>query len=272
MFYYWNSGIWLNLQEVDSQDLRMTYSIRYYVGPLDGTASEHDCYILLHTNQPPGQFPMKKTTRISNELQARAIQWKGLVNFAWRKSFATCNITDDAPSATVFSTRGGRLELPRVSLDNMNEVQQTISAHLQGPVTKETAEEAHVYVCTHGERDCRCGSMGRLVVDALEKELEKRLAQDPAGPFSHIKIGEVGHIGGHKHAANLLIFPHGEWLGQLRPEDAPQLLERIGNITISPATPQQLPDWGNHWRGRMGLQKQEQKDLWKAYLERQNPS
>ncbi|PPR03719.1 hypothetical protein CVT24_007394 [Panaeolus cyanescens] len=207
---------------------------------------------------------MKQATRISSELQARAIQWKGLVNFAWRKSFAGQAIRDDAPSATVYSMTGGRLEIPRISMDNINEVQQTISSYLKGPLTAQTSEEAHIYVCTHRERDCRCGSMGRLVVDALEKELETRLAQDPTGPFSRIKIGEVGHVGGHKHAANMLVFPHGEWLGQLRPRDASFILDRIVSAPFSPASPDQLPDWGNHWRGRMGLQKQTQKDLWKV--------
>ncbi|KAI0628520.1 hypothetical protein C8Q77DRAFT_1035683, partial [Trametes polyzona] len=51
----------------------------------------------------------------------------------------------------------------------------------------------HLYVCTHGARDCRCGEGGGEVRRALRRELAKRGlgAED-------VVLGEVAHVGGHK--------------------------------------------------------------------------
>jgi hypothetical protein len=172
---------------------------QYFDGQLEPNAPIHKCYILLHSSRPPTDFPSVYKTPLSQELQARATQWGGLVNFAWSSDDHQHQDADaDEQAATVFSHRGGRLELPHVSLHNVDAVGAAIERHVQGPPTSATQNEAHFYVCTHGARDCRCGQRGLAVYDALVASVARARERDPAGPAAHIKVGAVGHVGGHK--------------------------------------------------------------------------
>ncbi|KAF5310073.1 hypothetical protein D9619_010335 [Psilocybe cf. subviscida] len=232
---------------------------QYHEGPIETSAPVHTAYVLLHAPRPPAEFPTKYNTRLSLELAMRAKKWGATVNFSWLDAQTALGATEERQSATVFSERGGRLEIPHVSLQNLNEVEAAISEHVQRSAPTElTPEEVHIYVCTHGARDCRCGERGKEVVEAL-----RRSVTDP-----RIKIGEVGHVGGHKWAANLLVFPQGEWLGLVKPEDVPSINSWATNALEQGARPLRLsdpPSFPAHWRGRMGLSKEEQKDLLAKY-------
>ncbi|KAF8962119.1 Sucrase/ferredoxin-like-domain-containing protein, partial [Flammula alnicola] len=226
-------------------------------------APHHNCYILLHALQPPGAFPSVYHTPLSLEVQRRASKWGGLVNFSW---FGEKSRSGDSEgqAATVFSHLGGRLEIPLISLENVDEVERTIQGHLSGPPTELTSREAHIYVCTHGARDCRCGIRGRQVFEALLETVRIARDRNPHGPAAHIKVGEVGHVGGHRYAANVLIFPQGEWLGLIKPEDAPEIIVGACEALeqgVKPLGLAEMPFLTSHWRGRMGLTKQEQKEL-----------
>jgi len=148
-------------------------------------------YVFLHSQDPPAAFPVKISTAIQRELQLRTLKLGTIVNFAWT---GEPPVSDGAKTAaTVFSVSGGRLEIPEVSMENINEVEASLKAHTQrDSVTQETHQEIHFYVCTHGARDCRCGQQGGLVVRLLKEEVERR----DMGHF--LKVREVGHVGGHK--------------------------------------------------------------------------
>ena len=134
----------------------------------------------------------------------------------------------------------------------------------------------HLYVCTHGARDCRCGNTGGAVYEALRIEVAKR------GLTDQVLVGSVGHVGGHKYAANILVYPHGDWcvkpsfrshqaewtipaaeslrLGTVHESDVPNVLDGVlrrhselkeYHASLSPLCPK-------FWRGRMGLSKDEQ--------------
>ncbi|KAF5354258.1 hypothetical protein D9756_007068 [Leucocoprinus leucothites] len=156
---------------------------------------------------------------------------------------------------------GGRLEIPEVSLANMDDVEASLKSHIKREyVTPETHEEAHLYVCTHGARDCRCGEHGGMVARLLKEEVERR-------NIGHrLKIREVGHVGGHKYAANVLVYPHGEWLGQVKAGDVPQVIDSILAQPTRPFTDQDQPIIPIHWRGRMGIGKDEQISFFENYL------
>ncbi|EJD07803.1 uncharacterized protein FOMMEDRAFT_25078 [Fomitiporia mediterranea MF3/22] len=194
--------------------------------------------------------------------------------------------------------------------------------------------EAFLFVCTHAARDCRCGDQGNAFVDALREELNKRQHSTNLGKdeldkdqsefvrgleavceefigegdaqgekkaremldavWSRIRIGEVGHVGGHKYAANLLAFPFGDWLGNLTPAHAPLVLDAIasrllllqmlesrkfdnragqsgsdvngdGKVNVVEALSVPLILDPTIWRGRMGLSKDEQTMLFERY-------
>ena len=183
--------------------------------PMHAKIAPHTCYIFLHDTSRPTDFPTRKSTQLQRYLQLRASKWGGIVNWTYvpESPVVESPYSKDAETraATVFSMLGGRLEIPRLSLENLDEVEERLKAHLQGPLTPDTFEEAHIYVCTHGARDCRCGHIGGDVVAALEQELKKRREEDPGSLASRVTVRETAHVGGHKFAANALVFPHGEW-------------------------------------------------------------
>jgi len=61
------------------------------------------------------------------------------------------------------------------------------------------ATKTHIYVCTHASRDCRCGELGEPLYGELVDEINRR------GETS-IQVSRIAHIGGHIHAANILVY------------------------------------------------------------------
>ncbi|KAF8799809.1 hypothetical protein BYT27DRAFT_7119436 [Phlegmacium glaucopus] len=246
-------------------------------GPIHSTIIPHKCYILLHSSRPISEFPARWNTTIQRTLQLRASRWGGLVNFSWYgPPSVAANALDDGGEdavqakkqpATAFTAAGGRLEIPDITLENMDQVEQKIKDHLNGPLSKDTSDEIHLYVCTHGARDCRCGTRGSLLVNALREEKANYQRLYPESLAKRIKIGEVSHVGGHKYAANLLMFPHGEWLGLLTAEDAPRVIHEVCRQEVRPRAIERPPLMARNWRGRMGLSKAESIELWNSYIE-----
>ncbi|KAI9358324.1 Sucrase/ferredoxin-like-domain-containing protein [Zopfochytrium polystomum] len=105
--------------------------------------------------------------------------------------------------------------------------------------------ETHVVVCTHNAVDCRCGEHGTTVYKAFVDEIEKR------GLAASVKVHKSTHVGGHAFAANAIIYPSGDWYGNLRAADVPALLDAAvaagGGSTTSPRV-----HWPR-WRGRHTL-------------------
>jgi len=179
----------------------------YHEGPLEA-APYRRCYIFLNASDPPPKFPKVFQTPISRELVKRSMEWGcGFsVNFSWMEHFASAK-----QPATVYSHLGGRLDIPDVSLENMDGIEQQILNYIDSPPTMPTSRNVDLYVCTHAARDCRCGERGQQVYDALLRAVQHERHQDPSSFANDIRIGAVGHLGGHQYAANVLIFPHGEW-------------------------------------------------------------
>lgn len=78
----------------------------------------------------------------------------------------------------------------------------------------------HILVCNHGARDARCGACGPLVAKALEEAIAERGLED-------VHVHRSSHVGGHRFAGNVLIYPGGAWYGYVRPEDAGTLLDHV---------------------------------------------
>jgi hypothetical protein len=89
-----------------------------------------------------------------------------------------------------------------------------------------------------------------------------------------------------RHAANLLIYPHGEWyvtsrayceiariytkknrLGNLTPDSIPGVLDAILRRPPIPTNATEPPLSLSHWRGRMGLNKDEQVQLYDSFAQ-----
>lgn len=173
--------------------------------PLYGTVASHRSYIFLRASEPPSEFPSRMSTAIQRALMLKSLKWGGIVNFSWNGPKESSS-SDAYTSATAFSIAGGRLDIPRISLENVDEVEDSLRKHLEGPLVKSTAEEIQLYVCTHGARDCRCGDVGGRVVKALREEVQRRTETDPHGLVSRVKVGEVGHVGGHQLSGIIVLL------------------------------------------------------------------
>ncbi|KAK2464881.1 hypothetical protein APHAL10511_002957 [Amanita phalloides] len=192
---------------------------------LRGTVQPHNALILLHSACPPPTFPARgPVSQVSKRLQLAAIKWGGVVNWVYDQTMVASEREDpvdmsdgECYSATLFS-KHGRRQFPGISVDNVDEVGEAMRRiavdDLNGSDLGDRERSDNVVqllVCTHMARDCRCGERGGAFVQRLLEEVER--AQTCYGNTLKctLKIGEVGHVGGHQHAPNLLIYPYGDW-------------------------------------------------------------
>ncbi|KAJ8076952.1 hypothetical protein PM082_001375 [Marasmius tenuissimus] len=235
-------------------------------GTIAGTAPSYRCYVFLHSSIPPSAFPAKFMTPLQRELQLRVLQWGGFVNWAYYGPDSsgvdpTQGHGDATLTATAFTSFGERINVPELSRSTLDEVDGTLRRRVEQPSRKMSMDQIHLLVCTHMARDCRCGDLGGAYVRALRAEVEKRKKQDDQ-LYSRVKIGEVGHVGQHKFAPNMLVYPRGDWLGQLSIDNIPETLESIIRTSISTPSPSQIDFPKKNWRGRMALSKEEQLELY----------
>lgn len=107
-----------------------------------------------------------------------------------------------------------------------------------------TRDDPLILTCTHGRRDACCAVFGRSVAQALE---------DRFGDW----VWETTHTGGHRFAANVVLFPSGIVLGRLRPEVAPGVVADALDGTLRL----------EHFRGRTADDAWEQAAEWWARRE-----
>jgi hypothetical protein len=121
-----------------------------------------------------------------------------------------------------------------------------ICAHLR----HETISQKYVFVCTHLARDARCGQCGPELARRFTTELTERdLSQQ-------VTVRHSSHVGGHRFAGIVLIYPAGTWYGYVTPNDVPMIIDQhlIGGQAIK-----------SLWRGQMGLSPQEQQAKFNAW-------
>jgi len=179
---------------------------------LTGMVPFHKAYIILHGQHSPRTFPSRLASPLIVALRQRALRWSALVNVAWvapNGSRRVPNVSEDETDGTetysllAFARDRQRLRIPSVSMDNFEDTCTQLSGYTERPSTSTGVVDPdglHLYVCTHGARDCRCGEWGSKVADALREEVFKRRQTDLTGKYSRIVLGEVGHVGGHQSA------------------------------------------------------------------------
>jgi len=101
-----------------------------------------------------------------------------------------------------------------------------------------------VLVCTHGTRDKRCGRSGPQVVEKIQEIIDDR------GLHDKIKVLGSSHIGGHKYAGVVTVYPQGDWYGY------------VAGRNVEPVIDSYVKEHHIHtdlWRGKMGMDKNEQR-------------
>lgn len=84
-------------------------------------------------------------------------------------------------------------------------------------VPHETVDARWVLVCVHGKRDERCGRCGPPVLLALRRACEEEGLTD-------VRVEGSSHVGGHKYAGNVIVYPEGTWYGYVAPDDASRIV------------------------------------------------
>ena len=163
---------------------------------LAGTAPFHDYYVMLHSRNPPREFPKVVSSSVQKALQLGLTPSNGLVNFSWSPqqspSPLSSSFDEEVYSATAFSKAGRVIALEGLSLSNVQQAVQQITNPNSTVRPIDAAQPLYIYVCTHAARDCRCGDTGGLVAAAFRREIDQRRLT------SVVKLGETGHVGGHK--------------------------------------------------------------------------
>ncbi|KIL60191.1 hypothetical protein M378DRAFT_1064520 [Amanita muscaria Koide BX008] len=229
---------------------------------LRGTVQPRDAYILLHTPPINPHRPRGPESQVHKRLQVAALKWGGDV---------------ENYSATVFS-KNGRLEIPQVTLSNMEQVEERIRQFAIRDYHSSSAEdsgignepdEVHILICTHMARDCRGGVRGGAFARTVHEEIVQRgLFLGDGEKKVKLRLGEVGHVGGHQYAPNVLIYPFGDWYGVLAPEQVSTILDELSvaveSCGVRPLGKTERPlltSVKDHWRGQMGMSKEEQASL-----------
>ncbi|CEQ41980.1 SPOSA6832_03762 [Sporobolomyces salmonicolor] len=244
--------------------------------PLIGSAPYYPRHLVIHTPHPSSSWPshLESTSRLYKELGKR---WAGHPELSklgfgvtdggkateekgaeWSPERTKFDEPPEGPeevySATVYpdfltipgfslstlpSFESRFLSLPPASAPPLADIPLSAAA----PPTGRT----HIFVCTHGSRDCRCGDLGEPLYQALLKEVSRRkLGGELKDGEDGVRLARIAHIGGHKWAGNALVYREGagcDWYGLLRDSDASTLLDY--------ATSRSLTPWYSRWRGRL---------------------
>lgn len=115
----------------------------------------------------------------------------------------------------------------------------SLKSYLESPPLPAQTKKikSSILVCTHSERDCRCGERGTRFHQSLVKN-----------KLDSVEIIKTSHIGGHKHAPNVIVYPSGDWFGL---NGAEELERRFDELL-------QAGSKSDYWRGRIGLTKEQQ--------------
>ncbi|CUS21683.1 LAQU0S03e08284g1_1 [Lachancea quebecensis] len=104
---------------------------------------------------------------------------------------------------------------------------------------EEAKEQAFVFLCSHKTRDKRCGITAPILQKGFFRELQEHdLYRDPSDfRPGGCNVAFVNHLGGHKFAANVLIYLRRShsliWLGRVTPKHIPVIV----NTMIVPEKP-----------------------------------
>jgi len=175
-----------------------------------GTASTVRSWLLLEDPGPWGRDALldaRLPERVGLELQ-RTCAAAGVRPLLIRRTSSNPSV---GQGLTCFAIRSGP-ERPWIERTRLTNVGDALDLDLPAlgrgePPGFEPVEGPLFLVCTHGRRDVCCAERGRPLAQAL------------AAAFPE-PTWESSHVGGDRFAGNVVAFPHGLYLGRVRPDEA----------------------------------------------------
>lgn len=155
-----------------------------------------------------------------------------------------------SPSSPSLALRGlKKADVPLLvhALAHHDDYLSVLPSTLPPHVTIQPLPGKDLFVCAHAARDKRCHQCGPPLVGWLNEQKKEAKGRE------EIRVWPSSHVGGHVHAANVLVFPGGDWYGLVNePEKAAAVLAGGGEGG---------PELKKLWRGRMGLNEIQQEEL-----------
>ncbi len=184
--------------------------------PLFGTAPTSAAWMLVESEGPWGADALMESSippEVAAELSRRS-KAHGFRVLLLRRNAGTPD--GDTRSCFLVRSAQGQTWMERMDVDSpaaLLDVDPETLSRPDPPGLGETTGPLWA-VCTHGRRDPCCAEYGRRLVRLgfHEQSLQECL-------------WESSHQGGHRFAANLALFPHGLFYGQVQADDVRRIVE-----------------------------------------------
>lgn len=119
-----------------------------------------------------------------------------------------------------------------------------------GTLTVCQVSRMFVFMCGL-DRDFRCGCNGPNLLRWLQESAEHQHKD------ASVYLYATSHFGGHRYAANCIVYPRGDWFGLLNTKTEADNLLAVMKLQES----QPQIELRENWRGRVGLSKEKQIDM-----------
>lgn len=176
--------------------------------PLTGTATEATAWILVEHPGPWGKdalkdsgFDPKLVAELKDREKLTGVRVQMIEPPAGREA---------ALGYLALDPRGGDPDLYRMPLGGLADTLDLDFAALARGIPPEQAErhpENLYIVCANAKSDPCCGRTGPAVLEAVRGLIGDRARR-------------TAHVGGHKYASNMVVFPYGLFYGRLEPNSA----------------------------------------------------
>lgn len=90
------------------------------------------------------------------------------------------------------------------------------------PMAHTALEGTWYLICAHKLRDKRCGVSGPILAAEIDRAVSVSYPSSP--PPAPVHTVKISHIGGHKFAGNVIVYPGGVWYGRVLPCHVPHLI------------------------------------------------
>lgn len=124
--------------------------------------------------------------------------------------YSSLPASQDQDSEFIVYPKGLKVRIPK----GKESIEEFFTNVYADELVGETVEEPVVLICSHEQRDMRCGVIGPMVYNEFQK-------------VGNTKVGLCSHVGGHLYAGNVLVCrpERIDWYGMVRPENVQGLYD-----------------------------------------------